>query len=98
RPNLCPPWDDDIRDALGRGTTRLDYREHMLRARTELAEAVADLGEDGSAEQLPGLVGRPNSSPVKLVDEHDWSRYSNGCLPPSPEQLQQWAIWGEMGR
>jgi len=81
RPNACPPWDDPIRVQLQFSETGDGYRRHLGRCRAELAEAVADLGPSADASDLPALVDRPTSSPVKLVDEHDWARYNARVQP-----------------
>ena len=95
RPTACSPWDDPIRTRLELPETGDGYRRHLLRSRTELAEAVADLGPDADASELPVLVNRPQSSPVKLVDEHDWARYTRGFEPPAPAELARWAQWAQ---
>lgn len=96
RPNACSPWDQPIREHLGLPETGAGYRRHLGRSRTELAEALRDLGPNADASQLPTRVDRPASSPVKLVDEHDWARYTKGFEPPSPEVLAQWAAWANL--
>jgi hypothetical protein len=87
RPNSCSPWDEPIRTRFELPETGDGYRRHLLRSRTELAEAVADLGPDADASQLPVLLNRPESSPVKLVDEHDWARYTRRFEPPPPAHI-----------
>ena len=76
RPDALPPWDEAIRRALGYDGGAGSYRAAIVRARSELAEAAADGGVE--IEALPALVGRPHSTPPKLVDEHDWVRYAAG--------------------
>lgn len=93
RPNACSPWDEPIRRRFELPAGGDGYRRHLLRIREELTEAVADLGPGGDASQLPVLLDRPDSSPVKLVDEHDWARYSRGFEPPSSDILRTWAEW-----
>jgi hypothetical protein len=72
RPNACLPWDDPIRDGLGMGGNDAAYRGYLqltARALTGIAErAGVAIGD------LPGLVGRPESSPPKLIDEYLWMR------------------------
>jgi hypothetical protein len=92
RPNACSPWDRPIQMHFGHPPTGSGYRAHLHHVRQQLAEAVRDLPE-GDASTLPALLERPLSSPAKLVDEHDWVRYTRGGDPPTPEMLQQWARW-----
>jgi hypothetical protein len=96
RPNACPPWDEAIRRRLKFPGTSDGYRQHLDRARTELAEAVAELGPGASAADLPTAIGRPDSSPAKLVDEHDWVRLTRGAEPPPAEVLRRWAEWAAL--
>ena len=96
RPNSCSPWDNPIRQTEALPGTGAGYRQHLLNSREALAEAVADLGPDGSATQLPALLNRLDSSPVKLIDEHDWARYTRGFAPPAPVVLAQWAAWAQV--
>jgi hypothetical protein len=44
-------------------------------------------------EELPRLVGRPESSPPKLVDECNWIVITKGLEPPTRESLRQWLGW-----
>jgi len=96
RPNACSPWDEAIRAQFGLRDTGDGYRRHLVRVRAELAEAVADIGPGGSAKQLPALLGRADSSPAKLVDEHDWARFTRGFEPPAAEVLGRWADWASL--
>lgn len=98
RPNSCSPWDDPIRERFSLTATGEGYRQHLVRIRAELAQAVADLGPGGDASQLPALLGRAGASAVKLVDEHDWVRYTRGFEPPTAEVLGRWAAWAWAAR
>jgi hypothetical protein len=98
RPNACSPWDEPIRRRFGLPETGDGYRRHLVRIQTELTEAVCDLEPGGSAAQLPALLDRTESSPAKLVDEHDWARYTRGFEPPPPELLARWAAWATGGK
>lgn len=96
RPNACAPWDEAIRRRLGFPDSGDGYRQHLERVRSELAEAVADLGPGASAAELPAVVGRAGSSAAKLVDEHDWVRFTHGSEPPAPEVVRRWAEWAAL--
>jgi hypothetical protein len=96
RPDACPPWDEPIRRALGLPDTGEGYRRQLVRVRAEIAEAVADLGLGRTAADLPALLGRPQTSFVRLVDEHDWVRFTHGTEPPPPELLARWAAWADV--
>lgn len=91
RPNAFLPWDDAIRKELGYREDAGSYRRALVRARDELAEAVQQAHID--PHELPALIGRPESTPPKLIDEHDWVRYTLGHVPPTREELQRWIDW-----
>jgi hypothetical protein len=42
-----------------------------------------------------GRLGRPESSPAKLIDEFNWVTITNGCLPPSVNELRKWWEWSQ---
>lgn len=91
RPHAFVPWDDAIRRALGFGSDADSYRRALHRARTELDEAAHDAGV--ATEDLPRLIGRPHSTPPKLIDEHDWVRYTARHAPPAREEVKRWLDW-----
>jgi hypothetical protein len=91
RSNAFLPWDDAIRRKLGYKTDAASYRQALTRARDQLREAVQDA--DVEPSDLPRLIGRPESTPPKLVDEHDWVRYSLGHEPPTRDELEHWLTW-----
>lgn len=83
RPRACPPWDIPIRNALGLKDSAGGYRAHLVRMRSELEEAAQDLPPELGIADIPAAIGRPGISPVKLVDEHDWVRFTRGFIPPT---------------
>jgi hypothetical protein len=91
RPNAFLPWDEAIRKKLGYREDAASYRRALLRARDELAEAVRDAEID--PHDLPAFIDRPQSTPPKLVDEHDWVRFTLGHEPRTREELHQWLEW-----
>ena len=91
RANEFLPWDEAIRKKLGYREDAASYRRVLVRARDELAEAVGDAGID--PHELPEFIGRPRSTPPKLVDEHDWVRFTLGDKPPTRDELDRWLGW-----
>ena len=83
RPWSCPPWDIPIRQALGFAGDASGYRSHLERMVIELDEAAKDLPLPHAIADIPAAIGRPGISPVKLVDEHDWVRFTRGFAPPA---------------
>ncbi len=54
----------------------------MMRIQRELAEAARDMPLGQGIADISIAIGRPGISPVKLVDEHDWVRFTRGFVPP----------------
>lgn len=92
RPLAFPPWDRKIFGSLGYATgAPHEYGEYLRSVKADLIEVANEAGV--SVEQLPELVGRPEQSPVKLVDEFNWVAVTNGCVPPSVDDLSKWYGW-----
>ena len=77
RPQVFPPWDEPIRVAFG--WTRRDpahYEAYLGMAR----DAVAGLSRRARVpvDGLPAALGRPASSPARIVDEYLWMRLTRG--------------------
>jgi hypothetical protein len=71
RPMACAPWDAPIRDALGlRGAE--GYGSYLEQVGGWLLEQAGRLGVPVAA--LPAALGRPGSTPPRLVDELLWMR------------------------
>jgi hypothetical protein len=89
RPNVFAPWDESIRQAMGWGADGASFRAYLVRS----ADTLRDLCSEGriGVEDLPAIVGRPNSSPPKLIDEYNWVVYTRRCPPPSVEDEATWS-------
>jgi hypothetical protein len=78
RPNAFPPWDEPIRRAFG--TARADgalFARYLEATADAVRGAGARLGT--RPRTLSALLGRPASSPAKLVDEYLWLRVTRGA-------------------
>lgn len=71
RPLAFPPWDEPIRAALGLGGAA-GYRAYLERSADALRGLAARL--DVEVSSLPETLGRPTSTPPKVVDEYLWMR------------------------
>lgn len=94
RPEALVPWDEAIRQHMNLDGSLPSYRTYLTVIRAhidELAEACAWGGH--TLADLPGLVGRPGFTLVKLIDEYHWVTISQRCHPPTTETIAQWAIW-----
>lgn len=76
RPNVCAPWDDPIRHGLGMGGNDAAYRTYLQLIALALTKTAKQASV--ATEDLPALVGRPGSSPPKLIDEYLWMRITRG--------------------
>jgi hypothetical protein len=73
RPLAFPPWDEPIRVALGlRGTGGPGYRSYLEQTARSLRGLADRLQVPVS--RVPEALGRPGSTPPKLVDEYLWMR------------------------
>lgn len=97
RPRALAPWDSAIQRARGHGEAAESYclyLRHVKELLLSLEPLCRDLG--CTLQELPALVGREMSTPVKLIDEYYWVTVTRDCRPPKPERLQQWLGWVEL--
>lgn len=91
RPNLVPPWDDQIRDELKLDGGVASFGVHLTSVATQLRALAKEAAVKVPA--LPALIGRPKSSPPKLIDEFNWVVITKGLRPPAVADLEQWNTW-----
>jgi hypothetical protein len=81
RPDAVPPWDAPMRAALGwRRADAAAFADYLRRTRDALLGLSARLGVP--VADLPHALGRPGSSPPRLVDELLWIRLTHDRRPP----------------
>jgi hypothetical protein len=88
RPNVFAPWDESIRAAMGWDHGAASFRKYLCESATALRALCSEAGID--VEVLPALVGRPRSSPPKLIDEYNWVFYTRRWPRPSAQELASW--------
>jgi len=77
RPGVFLPWDEPIRRAFGGpSASGATYRRFLDLVAETLSGLAARLGV--KVEDLPPLLGRPDSTPPKLVDEYLWATITRG--------------------
>jgi hypothetical protein len=76
RPQVFPPWDESIRLAFGR-PGGADAYVRLLRLSAAALDGLAARLAVGVSD-LPEILGRPGSSPPKLVDEFLFVRIARG--------------------
>ena len=67
RPQAFPPWDEAMRLSFGKPSGGAAYVRMLRLSATALAELAARLAVP--VGELPGRLGRPESTPPKIVDE-----------------------------
>jgi hypothetical protein len=100
RRNLLPMWDAAIRDrfisdhVLSERTAGQIYSEFICYVGEELSELERDVARLGySLSDVSRLVHGAGASLVKLVDEYHWVTITEGLVPPSRNDLEDWLHW-----
>ena len=94
RPSALLPWDDPIREKLNFDGSADSYRRFLQRAQRQAQELSADAARFGlDLSRIRSVLGRPNSTICKLIDEYHRITMSKGCQPPSTDQLGMWTRW-----
>ncbi len=91
RPLLYPPWDRPFRTNQGYGPGRSDYRMYLERVTEDLAGVASEAAL--TVSQISGAIDRPDSSPVKLIDEYYWVTITKGVTCPPVDVLMRWCQW-----
>lgn len=91
RPNAAPPWDDPIRAELQLDGSETSFLAYLMSVADQLRHLESEAGVPASA--LPELIGRPESSAPKLIDEYNWVVMTRGLHPPDMAELAQWGEW-----
>ncbi len=95
RPKVFPPWDEPIRRKLRLEPGAAGFERYLTEIRNQLTGLAKLAG--CTVAQLPKVVGRPDSSPAKLMDEYNWVIRTRGHAPPSSDQLHRWWTWAKQG-
>jgi hypothetical protein len=94
RPSALAPLDDPVRKKLKLDSSANPYINYLGVIKSILEELGEACERNGySLSDLPNLVGRPNSSLVKLVDECFWVTISRKCPPPTSDDFVRWIGW-----
>jgi hypothetical protein len=94
RPKALIPWDDSIRNELNLDASARSYCVYLRVAQEYLQElncVCRKLGFD--LNNLPLMLGRPNSTVAKLIDEYAWVTISRKCPTPEKEEFMRWVDW-----
>lgn len=94
RPNALISWDAPIRERFEWDGLAKAYADYLGWAQAELKELGEACERNGyNLSILPELIGRPDSSITKLVDEYLWVKITRNCPAPTDEIFMRWASW-----
>jgi len=104
RPRALPAWDQSIKDwflknqpntgGASRSTAGQTYAAFIHHVAREVSTLEADANRLGySLSDVPELVGKPDYSPVKLIDEHYWMTKTHDYIVPTRTEIEQWLRW-----
>jgi hypothetical protein len=78
RPQVFPPWDEPMRSAFSwTGLDPSDYEAFLYMSKDALEGLARRAGVPVS--RLPEHLGRPDSTPARIVDEYLWMRLTRGA-------------------
>ncbi len=91
RKDVYPIWDIPMRNEYKNCPT---YNEYMKLSKRELATLKTECEKNRiRLDELPALLGRKNSSLLKLLDEYRWVYITQGVTPPTIDELHKWVGW-----
>lgn len=94
RPEVFPPWDEPIREALGLDGSGESYRRFLESVQLAIQSLISEAREHGIHPQdIPRAISRPGSSLPKLMDEFYWVTIRNGVRLPTPADIAMWHAW-----
>ena len=87
RPQVFPPWDEAIRLAFGKPSGSAAYLRLLRQSAAALDGLAGRLAVPVS--ELPQILGRPESTPPKIVDEFLLTRIAQGRRPAAGNRRPQ---------
>ena len=96
RPDALLPWDTPIYGYFGWAGSGADYISFLRGVSKCLNGIEEDCVKRGiTLEELPRRLDRPNSTPVKLIDEYLWVTITNKVRFPPIDKLENWLEWSK---
>lgn len=94
RPRQLPPWDGPIRKIKKWKGDRDSYLEYLCSVQHTIRRLHLQLSSLGLDEQrFSALIGRPDVTLPKLIDEYMWMTETRHFEPPPKVALDRWASW-----
>jgi hypothetical protein len=94
-PETAIAWDEQIRVEFNVGEKRQGYRDMLVHSKHEAEMLIADAGRCGigDPQDIPGIVGSPDRTLARLLDEYNWITITSGHQVPTCSELKQWVTW-----
>lgn len=94
RPEALPPWDNPVRNHLGRHADVRSYSDYVRHVRDALLSLRDECNRQGfDICDLPSRLGRTDATLPKLVDEYYWQAVTRKLRVPSAATIKDWADW-----
>jgi hypothetical protein len=94
RPKALIPWDIPMRAKFHLNGTARSYCSYLRHVREQLESLSGECSGYGlRVGDLPQILGRPESSLPKLIDEYHWVTISRKCSMPHWSELGRWLAW-----
>jgi hypothetical protein len=94
RPHVFVPWDEAIRHEFAADGSGASYVRFLQVIRNDLKHVAQQcLQQSIDPEELPGRLGRPESTAPQLVGEYYWITATKRVKPPNPETVREWLAW-----
>jgi hypothetical protein len=94
-PETAMAWDEAIRAVLNIGANGQGYQDMLVHSMHDIQMLIAEAGRCGisNRQDIPGIVGSPDRTLARLLDEYNWITITNGHQIPTGAELMQWATW-----
>lgn len=94
RPHVFAPWDEAIRHGFAADGSGASYVRFLQIIRNDLRQVAQQCLHQGiHPEDLPGRLGRPESTAPQLIGEYYWITATKRVKPPDPETVREWLTW-----
>jgi len=96
REEICPPWDGAMRKKWGYSGNAESYNKFLEDTKNTLVQLKGECSRHGfTLNELPGRLGRQQSSLIKLLDEYNFVVITNAFRIPHIETIQEWYYWAQ---
>lgn len=92
-PKAIMPWDDAMRKSFGCDGSASSYSDYLKTIR-EMAQKINTLCRNKGFQisELPGIIGRPDSTALELINEYIWVTETRKIKLPASEIVKKWTL------